>query len=83
MRLVDLDVFASGFFVTGDKGRVNVFVKLTRHVVRSIEQAGLGRCQAAGTQRQSSQRQSGFLFQLNHGCKVPEDARIAQRAYSG
>jgi hypothetical protein len=27
--------------------------------------------------------QSGFLFQLNHDCKVPEDAQIAQRAYSG
>jgi hypothetical protein len=36
--LVDLDVFAGGLFVVRHKSGVVVFVKLTRHVVRGVEQ---------------------------------------------
>ena len=42
MRLIDLDVFASGLFVIGNEGCVVVFVKLAGHVIRGVEQS-LGR----------------------------------------
>ena len=46
--LVDLHVFAGGLLVMGDEGCVVILVELTCHVVRAVEQGGLGKCCARG-----------------------------------
>ena len=48
MGLVDLHVFAGGLLVMGDEGCVVILVELTCHVVRAVEQGGLGKCCARG-----------------------------------
>ena len=63
MRLVNFHVLAGGFFVMRHKCRVVVFVKLPRHIVRTIEQ-GLRRSQRAAGQNKRSQ--SGFESEV-HG----------------
>ena len=81
MGLVQFDVFAGGFLVIGDKGGVDVFVKLTRHVVRHIEQRSLGCYQIASCQRNNGKGQGGFLLEF-HGilqrCQIGN--RIAKSA---
>ena len=59
MRLVNLDVFAGGLFVVGDKCGVVVFVKLPGHVVRRVQQ-GLRRSDTAGGQRECGQGEFDF-----------------------
>ena len=71
MGLVNLHILAGGLFVVRHKGRVVVFVKLARHVVRGVEQRRLRRHHTTDRQRRSQQK--GFEFQGGH-------TRVAQKA---
>ena len=51
MRLVNLHVFAGGFFIVRHESGVVVLVELARHVVRAIEQR-LRRSQVASGQQE-------------------------------
>ena len=67
MRLVNLDVFAGGLFVLGHEGGVQVFVKLARHVIRHVQQSGLGAGNLHSKQSNAGERKPCFLFEVHCG----------------